>query len=227
MLGSCALAASASAQAPVRLVAPTDCLTNAGCGPGLERVYGVDVTGVPCSLEVADAVSRRSTTARRGRRGVQLEPARVAPDVLTLDDDRGMVGPTGIAPVVRASVLRAYGRRARDIRRRLNARLARAHDLGAARPQPAGDRRPAARGGGREFIDANGLGGSAAEPHGAADRRRPPGVRGERDARHLYAEALRAGGYCVAVRSVGDPSEAVRRLRRGRIPSSPPRTRAR
>jgi osmoprotectant transport system substrate-binding protein len=75
---------------------------------------------------------------------------------------------------------------------------------------------------GGEFVDANGLGGIAP---------RRPGRRivvGHQDfaenetLAHLYAEALRAGGYRVAVRSVrGLRPEAVRRLRRGRIAMYP------
>ena len=71
---------------------------------------------------------------------------------------------------------------------------------------------------GGEFIDANGLGGEA---------KRKPGPRivvGFQDftenetLAHLYAEALRAAGYRVAVRPVGGlRKEAVTALRKGRI----------
>ena len=71
---------------------------------------------------------------------------------------------------------------------------------------------------GGEFIDANGLGGSAPR------RRGPRIIVGFQDfaenetLAYLYAEALRAGGYRIAVRSVdGLRPQAVRRLRRGVI----------
>ena len=71
---------------------------------------------------------------------------------------------------------------------------------------------------GGEFIDANGLGGSAPR------RRGPRIVVGFQDfaenetLAYLYAEALRAGGYRVKVRSVGGlRRQAVRQLRRGEI----------
>jgi glycine betaine/choline ABC-type transport system substrate-binding protein len=144
------------------------------------------------------------------------------PDVLTLDDDRGMIGADRIVPVVRSSVLRAYGRRARDIRRRLDAASSVLTTLALRdlNQQVIDGRLPEAVGG--EFVDANGLGGSAPR------RKGPRIVVGFQDfaenetLAYMYAEALRAGGYRVAVRSVrGLRREAVRRLRRGRIAMYP------
>jgi len=214
-----ALAAPASAQETVRLAAPADCLTNPGCGPGLSSVYGLDVSGVHVPLEVADE-GIRALDDGIGEVAVAFSsnPEVSRPDILTLDDDKDMVGSDRIVPVVRSSVLRSYGRRARDIRRRLNAASAVLTTLALRElnQHVLDGRLPEAVGG--EFIDANGLGGSAPR------RRGPRIVVGFQDfaenetLAYLYAEALRAGGYRVRVRSVGGlRRQAVRQLRRGEI----------
>ena len=218
-----ALAAPASAQETVRLAAPVDCLTNPGCGPGLARVYELDVSGVHVPLEVADA-GIRALDDGLGEVAVAFSsnPEVSRPDVLALDDDKNMIGSDRIVPVVRSSVLRAYGRRARDIRRRLNATSAVLTTLALRElnQQVIDGRLPEAVGG--EFIDANGLGGSAARKRG------PRIVVGFQDfdenqtLAYMYAEALRAAGYRVAVRSVGGlRRQAVRQVRRGEIAMYP------
>ena len=214
-----ALAVPASAQETVRLAAPSDCLTNPGCGPGLARVYGLDVSGVHVPLEVADA-GIQALDDGLGEVAVAFSsnPQVSRPDILTLDDDRGMVRSDRIVPVVRSSLLRAYPRGGRDIRRRLNAASAVLTTLALRdlNQQVIDERLPEAVGG--EFIDNNGLGGSAPA------RRGPRIVVGFQDfaenetLAHMYAEALRAGGYRVRVRSVGGlRRQALRRLRRDEI----------
>jgi glycine betaine/choline ABC-type transport system substrate-binding protein len=223
LLGCLLLAAPAPAQETVRLAAPADCLANPGCGPGLARVYQLDVSGVHVPLEVPDAgIQALDDGVAEVAVAFSSNPELSRPDVLSLADDRSMIRSDRIVPVVRSSVLRAYGRRARDIRRRLNAasRLLTTRALRQLNQQVIDGRLPEAVGG--EFIDANGLGGSAPR------RRGPRIVVGHQDfaenetLAYLYAEALRAGGYRVAVRSVrGLRAEAVRRLRRGRIAMYP------
>ncbi len=223
LLAVLALAAPASAQETVRLAAPVDCLTNPGCGPGLARVYDLDVSGVHVPLEVADA-GIRALDDGLGEVAVAFSsnPEVSRPDVLALDDDKDMIRSDRIVPVVRSSALRAYGRRARDIRRRLNAASAVLTTLALRdlNQQVIDGRLPEAVGG--EFIDANGLGGSAARKRG------PRIVVGFQDfdenetLAYMYAEALRAGGYRVAVRSVGGlRRQAVRLVRRGEIAMYP------
>jgi glycine betaine/choline ABC-type transport system substrate-binding protein len=223
LLGSLLLAAPASAQETVRLAAPIDCLTNPGCGEGLARVYQLDVSGVHVPLEVADAgIQALDDGLGEVAIAFSSNPDVSRPDVLSLADDRDMIGSDRIVPVIRSSVLRAYGRRARDIRRRLNAASEVLTTLALRRlnQQVIDGRLPEAVGG--EFVDANGLGGSAPR------RRGPRIVVGHQDfaenetLAYMYAEALRAGGYRVAVRSVrGLRAEALRRLRRGRIAMYP------
>jgi glycine betaine/choline ABC-type transport system substrate-binding protein len=214
-----ALAAPASAQETVRLVAPVDCLTNPGCGPPLASVYGLDVSSVHVPLEVADA-GIQALDDGLGEVAVAFssDPQVSRPDVLTLDDDRGMLRSDRIVPVVRSSVLQAYPRGGRDLRRRLNAvsRVLTTLALRDLNQQVIDGRLPEAVGG--EFVDANGLGGSAKRRAG------PRVVIGFQDfaenetLAYMYAEALRAGGYKVRVRSVGGlRRQAVRRLRRGEI----------
>ena len=213
------LAAPASAQETVRLAAPVDCLTNPGCGPPLASVYGLDVSGVHVPLEVADAgIQALDDGIGEVAVAFSSNPEVSRPDILTLDDDKRMLRTDRLVPAVRSSVLRAYPRRGRDIRRRLNAASAVLTTLALRdlNQQVIDGRLPEAVGG--EFIDANGLGGSAKRRSG------PRIVVGFQDfdenetLAHMYAEALRAGGYRVRVRSVGGlRRQAVRLLRRGDI----------
>jgi glycine betaine/choline ABC-type transport system substrate-binding protein len=216
-----ALPATAIAQAPpVRLAAPSDCLTNPNCGVGLRSVYGLRVNDAFVKLTVADAgVSALDDGLGEVAVAFTSSPSVSRPDVLSLRDDKGLLKPDHVVPVVRSSTLRAYGRSAaRDIRRRLDAAsaLISTRVLRSLNQMVADGRIPEAVGG--EFVDANGLGGDRAR------RRGPRIVVGFQDfpenetLAYLYAEALRAGGYRVAVRSVGDfRSGAIRALRAGRI----------
>jgi glycine betaine/choline ABC-type transport system substrate-binding protein len=216
---------AASAQAPpVRLAAPADCLTNPNCGVGLRSVYGLGVDAAFVKLAVADAgVGALDDGLAEVAVAFTSSPSVSRPDVLSLRDDKDLLKADRIVPVVRSSVLRAYGRAgARDIRRRLNdvSTLISTRVLRSLNQQVADGRLPEAVGG--EFVDANGLGGDRARRDG------PRIVFGYQDfaenetLAQLYAEALRAGGYRVAVRSVnGFRPEAVRLLRAGRIGAYP------
>ncbi len=214
-----ALAAPAQAQ-QVRLAAPADCLVNPGCGVGLKSVYGLDATPAFVPLTVADAgIGALDDGLAEVAVALSSNPQLSRPDIVTLSDDRRMVFPDRVVPVVRRRLLRAYrARDARDIRRRLDAASA-ALTTGALRGlnQAVDDGRlPEAVGG--DFAEAYGL---------ATDRQRRRGPRidiGYMDfaenqtLAYLFAEALRAGGYRVSVRSVGGlRPEAVARLRRREI----------
>jgi len=211
-------AAPAQAQT-VRLAAPVDCLNNTGCGVGLRSVYGLDPSSVFVPLTVADAgVSALDDGAAEVAVAFSSNPQVSRPDIVTLRDDRAMIYPDRVVPVVRRKLLRRYGPRAREIRRRLNDASAALTTLALRGLNQAviDGRLPEAVGG--EFIDANGL---------ADGARRRPGQRivvgymafeENETLAHLYAEALRAGGFRVVVRSVGGlRPEAVRKLRRDRI----------
>jgi glycine betaine/choline ABC-type transport system substrate-binding protein len=216
LLATLALAAPAAAQSPVRLAAPEDCLTNPGCGPGLSAVYGFDVRPVFVPLAVADAgVSALDDGIAEVAVAFSTNPQVSRPDILTLADDRGLIGQDRLAPVAKRSLLRAYGPR---LRKRLNAvsRLVTTLQLRALNQQVADGRLPEAVGG--EFVDANGLGTQQRR------RRGPRIVIGHQDfaeaetVAYLYSAAVRAAGYRVRVRSVnGFRPEAVRALRRDDI----------
>jgi len=218
-LGIWLCAAPAQAQ-QVRLAAPSDCLVNPGCGVGLRSAYGLDVAPSFVPLTVADAgIAALDDGLAEVAVAFSSNPQVSRPDIVTLRDDRDMIYADRVVPVVRRGLLRAYGGRdARDIRRRLDAASAVLSTLALrALNQAVNDGRlPEAVGG--EFVDANGLGGG--------ERRRdgPRIVIGFMDfaenetLAHLYAEALRAGGYRVVVRNTGGlRPAAVARLRRDRI----------
>ena len=222
LLAGILIATPAQGQPPPapRLAAPPDCLTNPNCGPGLERVYGVDVTSVFVPLTVADAgISALDDGVAEVAVAFSTDPEASRPDVLTLRDDRRLVGPDPIVPVLRAKLLRAYGPAdARRIHRRLNAASAvlTTRAIRGLNQQVGDGRLPEAVGG--EFIDANALGGSMRRRSG------PRIVVGFQDfsenetLAYMYAEALRSAGYRVAVRPVGGLRvAALRALRSGRI----------
>jgi glycine betaine/choline ABC-type transport system substrate-binding protein len=216
-----ALPAAAGAQGTaVRLAAPSDCLTNPTCGVGLRSVYGLRVDDALVKLAVADAgVGALDDGVAEVAVAFTSSPSVSRPDVLVLRDDKGLLKPDHVVPVVRSRLLRSYGSAAaRDIRARLDAAsaLISTRVLRALNQQVGDGRMPEAVGG--EFVDANGLGGDRAR------RRGPRIVVGYQDfpenetLAYLYAEALRAGGYRVAVRGIGGfRPEARRALRTGTI----------
>jgi glycine betaine/choline ABC-type transport system substrate-binding protein len=219
LIGFWLCAAPAQAQ-EVRLAAPSDCLVNPGCGVGLRSAYGLDVTSRFVPLAVADSgVTALDDGVAEVAVAFSSNPQVSRPDIVTLRDDRRMIYPDRVVPVVRRGLLRDYGRSAaRDIRRRLNAASAALSTLRlrGLNQSVVDGRLPEAVGG--EFIDANGLGG------GERRRRGPRIVVGFMDfaenemLAHLYAESLRTAGYRVTVRSVrGLRPAAVRQIRRDRI----------
>ena len=204
----------------VRLAAPADCLVNPGCGVGLRSAYGLDVRPAFVPLTVADAgIGALDDGVAEVAVAFSSNPQVSRPDIVTLRDDRQMIFPDRIVPVVRQGLLRQYGSgAARDIRRRLNAASAALTTLGlrALNQAVVDGRLPEAVGG--EFVDANGL---------ASGERRRRGPRidiGYMDfdenetLAYLYAEVLRSAGYRVRVRNTGGlRPEAVRMLRRDQI----------
>jgi glycine betaine/choline ABC-type transport system substrate-binding protein len=212
-------ATPAYSQAP-RLAAPSDCLTNANCGPGLQRAYGVDVAPFFVPLTVADAgISALDDGVAEVAIAFSSDPEVSRPDVKVLRDDKKMITPDPIVPVMRAKLLRAYGPRLKRVLNRASAVLS-TRALRLLNQQVGDGRLPEAVGG--EFIDANGLGGNG---------RRQPGPRiivGFQDfsenetLAYMYAEALRSAGYRVTVRPAGGlRAETLRSLRRGKISMYP------
>src|SRR3954447_20758369 len=212
-------AAPAQAQ-QVRLAASAGCPSTPGCGAGLASVYGLDVRPHLVPIPVAGAgIEALDNGLAEVAVAFSSNPEVSRPDVVTLRDDRHMQFPDHVAPVVRKDLLRAYRPAARRaLRRQLNAASAVLTTLALRElnGEMIDGRLPEAVGGG--FVDANGLGGTAPR------RRGPRIVMGFQDfpenqmLAQLYAEALRAGGFRVVVRSVhGLRAEAVRLVRHDRI----------
>src|SRR3954453_23244190 len=154
------IASSARAQTPqVRLAAATDCPANINCIPGFRRVYGMDPTSVFTSLAVADSgVQALDDGAAEVAVAFSSNPQLSRPDILTLADDKRMITPDHVVPIVRERLLRRYGaalpRRINEASALLNTFL-----LRGLNQQVADGRLPEAVGG--DFADANGLGGRA------------------------------------------------------------------
>jgi subtilisin family serine protease len=213
-----ALSAPASAQTPrVRLAAPVDCPRNPNCAPGLRRVYGFDPTSSLVRLKVADAgVQALDDGAAEIAVAFSSNPQLSRPDIVTLRDDRRMVAPDHIVPVVRKALLKRYGA---PLRRRLDAtsRLLTTLRLRGLNQQVIDGRLPEAVAG--DFVDSNALGGNPA-------RRRagPRIVVGFQDfaenetLAYLYVAALRGAGFRTTVRDTGGlRAQAISAVRRGRV----------
>jgi subtilisin family serine protease len=210
--------ASAGAEAaPLRLAAAVDCPRNPNCIPGLRRVYHVDPSGSLVRLKVADSgIQALDDGLAEVAVAFTSNPQLSRPDIVTLRDDRHMITPDHVVPIVRASLLDRYGP---SLRRRLDAasRLLTTLRLRGLNQEVLDGRLPEAVGG--EFADANALGGASAHPR--------PGPRivvgfqefAENETlAHFYAEALRGAGFRVTVRSTGGlRPQAVAAVRRGRI----------
>src|SRR4029079_6011857 len=151
-------AAPAQAQdTPLRLAAPADCSTNPNCAPGLKRLYGVDTTPHLVKLTDADAgIHALDDGLAEVAVAFSSNPELSRPDIVTLRDDKHMIGPDRVVPVVRSALLDRYGT---DLRKRLNAasRLLTTLALRGLNQQVIDGRLPEAVGG--EFVDSNGLGG--------------------------------------------------------------------
>ena len=145
---------------PVRLAAPADCATNPNCAPGLRRTYGAaPPPSALVRLTVADAgIQALDDGIAEVAVAFSSDPALSRPDIRVLRDDRDMIGPDRVVPVIRSTLLEHYGR---DLRRRLDAasRLLTTLALRGLNQQVIDGRLPEAVGG--EFVDANGLGGTA------------------------------------------------------------------
>jgi len=108
-LGLTKLSDLANLDSPVKLGGPADCETNPFCIPGLQTVYGADLTGTFVGLDsgvVATALGNGeidmavlfSTDGRIAAEGWVL-----------LEDDQNMLAADNIVPVVTAELIDAYG----------------------------------------------------------------------------------------------------------------------
>jgi subtilisin family serine protease len=215
------LVAEARAQAPpVRLAAAADCPQNINCIPGFKRVYGVDPTPFFVPLTIADAgIQALDDGIAEVAVAFSSNPQLSRPDILTLRDDRGMITPDHVVPVVRRSVLRSHGM---ALRRRLNraSRLLSTLELRGLNQQVIDGRLPEAVGG--EFSDANGLGGPGRRRAGPRIVVGFQAFAENETLAYLYASALRGAGFRVVVRPAGGlRPETIAALRQGRIDMFP------
>src|SRR4051794_3942139 len=113
------LTAPALAQEPVRLAAPADCPTNPNCAVGLKKTYNVDATPHLVKLPDADSgIQALDNGLAEVAVAFSSNPELSRPDIVTLRDDKRMLGPDRVVPVVRTALLKRYGS---GMSRRLNA----------------------------------------------------------------------------------------------------------
>ena len=115
-LGIRSLSDLAAKGADLTLGGPADCETNPICMPGLQRVYGLDMsanfTPLQAGLPTADALGQEaidvaiifSTSAIIADRGYVL-----------LDDDKNMLAADNVVPVLTDELIEAYGDEIRSI----------------------------------------------------------------------------------------------------------------
>src|SRR6185437_11756406 len=157
LVGLLPVSASAQTAPHLRLAAATDCTRNPNCAPGFRRVYRFDPTSALVRLKVADAgVQALDDGLAEVAVAFTSNPQVSRPDILTLADDRNMITPDHVVPIVRRSLLDRYGP---ALRRRLNAasRLLTTLQLRGLNQQVIDGRLPEAVAG--EFVDSNALGG--------------------------------------------------------------------
>ncbi len=97
------------------LGAPQDCETNPFCLPGLERVYGVDLSGDFVPLEsslVAESLANDAVQV-----GVLFSTSgRIADEGwVLLEDDMGMLAADNVTPVLSQDLIDAYGQELQDL----------------------------------------------------------------------------------------------------------------
>jgi glycine betaine/choline ABC-type transport system substrate-binding protein len=213
------LSATPAQAQQVRFAASQDCQANPGCIPGLKSVYGLDPTSVFTPLAVAGSgISALDDGVAEVGIAFSSNPQVSRPDVLSLRDDRHMLFPDHIVPVVSKRLLHAYGRRDRAaIRRRLNVASSGLTTLllRGLNQFVIDGRLPEAVGG--EFIDVNGLGGTPRRRHGPRIVIGFQSFDEQAILAHMYAESLRSAGFRVRVVGSGLRPETVRRFRRHEI----------
>jgi osmoprotectant transport system substrate-binding protein len=107
-LGISSLSDLAAKGASLKLGGPSDCETNAFCIPGLQRVYGLNMSSNFLALDtgVADALAGNQFDV-----GVlfSTDPPVTDDKFVVLKDDKGMLAADNIVPVMSQSLVDAYG----------------------------------------------------------------------------------------------------------------------
>lgn len=213
---------AAQAQAPVvRLAAPADCVTNPGCGLGLQRTYGLAIRSVFSPLVDADSgIAALDDGVAQVAVVFSANPEASRADLVKLRDDRRMLGPENVVPSIATRTLDRFSPAAARRLRRVAAEIA--SELGLADLRNLNQLRLDGR-------LAEPIAGEWAEGHGFADAD-APAVTGPRLVfgyeafdeseilTRLYALALEGQGFRTAVRPVkGFRKEAYRALTKGAI----------
>jgi glycine betaine/choline ABC-type transport system substrate-binding protein len=184
----------------VRLAASSACPTTPGCALGLKRVYKLDPTSLLVTVPAGEGIGALDEGSAQVGVAFSTNPGISRPDILTLRDDKHMIGIDNIVPIIRRASAARAGRAAL---RRLDAasRLLTTLQLRDLNQQVIDGRQPAAVG--ASFVDDHGLARSG------ASRKKATLVVGFMDfaenevLANIYAETLRAAGYRVRVKSVG------------------------
>jgi osmoprotectant transport system substrate-binding protein len=106
----------------LKLGAPSDCLTQAFCIPGLQRVYGIDLSANFVALDTAAAAALAEDQFDVGVL-FSTDPEATDPDFVVLEDDKGMSAADNIVPVMSQSLVDAYGQDFVDLVNKISAAL--------------------------------------------------------------------------------------------------------
>ena len=122
--------------ADLTLGAPPDCETNGFCIPGLQRVYGLDLSGELRAARpgVIPDVARRGRDRRRRAVLDRRAPRRSDTGWVLLEDDKGMLAADNVFPVASQELVDAYGD---DLTSAARRHLGRAHHRGPDRAEQA------------------------------------------------------------------------------------------
>ena len=192
--------APAAAATPLRVAAPFDCGHNTFCALGLRRYYGIDIA--PQLRPMAAGATLQAL--QQGRAGVAVvfstDPSLANPDIVELQDDRGMFGTESLFPLATGARHRRLRRAAADAHQ--DDRQAALDGRAAAHERRGGERHAAARRRGR--LRAPGPPRRLARPaSGPAHRGRRAGLRREPPGRPGLRAGAAGGGFNASVADVG------------------------
>ena len=220
--------ASAVAQttpASVRLAAPADCLKNPGCGVGLKTSYGFDIASVFTPLASADAgVPALDDSVAEVAVVFSSSPDLSRPDVVSLQDDKSMIGDDHIFANVRTTTLKKYGRKLSSPLGSINKVLT-TFQLRGLNQQVADGR--LAEVVGAEFAESNGISTSGRTIPGKALVIGYVDTDESQILAHMYGATLRGAGFKVKVQSAGGlRPEAYAKFKKGKFDLLPGYTRS-
>lgn len=123
-LGIESLSDLAEKGADLTLGGPADCETNPFCIPGLQRVYGLDLsanfTPLQAGLPTADALEQDAIDV-----GILFSTSAIIADrgYVLLEDDQNMLAADNVVPVLTNDLLEAYGDELRNLLDEISSKL--------------------------------------------------------------------------------------------------------